>query len=160
MSKVVRDSILAGIASLTKVSDFSEPSGFGSDIAGSSDMDANARERSGGDTLVLAEALARRLDCPRGALPGDDGYGIDVRSYLNRGSTNEDIRTLAGQIRNELKKDDRVASLTVRVAPTENAKLLEITIRVFPADPNLETFGLTLSITPVEVLIEELRTES
>lgn len=157
MSAVAKAAIATELALLTKVQDFPvAPFGYGSDIRGASDLEPDLSEVDGFVTLALAEAIVRRLDCPRGALPDDKNYGIDVRSYVNRGTTVKDLRALGGQIRSEVLKDDRIEALTVIVTPNPTGSELRIELAVRPFATNGE-FTLTLSATSAEILIEEIR---
>lgn len=157
MSAIVKTAIASELASLVQIVDFpTAPHGYGSDISCDSDVDPTAREVDGFSTLALAEALVRRLDTPRGSLPDDKNYGISITSYLNRGATAADLRQLAGQIRAELALDDRVASLTVRVAPNGVGSNLSIEIATKPIDPNLATFTLTLNASNAGLVLEEI----
>lgn len=159
MNDTVKDAIDAELEEIEPVrSHDAEPHGYGSDISCDRDVDARVTELDGFDPLVLAQALVRRLDCPRGALPDDPTYGIDLRGFLNRGATLQNLRSLSGQIRLELTKDDRVSSVTVRVTADLAAKSLAITVRVVPVDA-LEAFTLVLSATSSAVLLEEIRSE-
>lgn len=156
MTDVVRSTMATELASLQRVTDTPRaPFGYGADISCASDIAADMAEVSG--RLVLAQALIRRLDCPRGALPDDAAYGIDLRSYCNRGVTADEVRALAGQVRNELEKDDRVDRASVVVRPSATAQTLAIEIAITAVDPDVEAFTLTLSVSSAAVLLEELR---
>lgn len=161
MTSIVRDAVAADLAALTRV--VPSPTGalgYGSDLAmtvDGIDIDADMLERLGSDPLVLAEALVRRLDCPRGALPDDPDYGLDVRGYLNRGTTTAEIRGLSSAVHAEVTKDDRVGTARVVVDPSLDGSSLAITIQITPADPSLEPFELVLAVTTAAVLIEEIR---
>ena len=158
MSDTVKTAIETELATLTQLVDFpTEPFGYGSDISCDSDVDPLVREVNGFTTLALAEALVRRLDTPRGSLPDDDDYGIDLRGLLNRGSVAADIQQLAGQIRAELAKDDRVDTLTVTVAPSSTGTVLRVEVAVQPVDAEIGGFTLTLSASSASVLLEEIR---
>jgi len=158
VSDEVKASIATQLATLVRTVDFPvAPFGFGSDIAGAADLDPNMRETNGLTTFALAEAIVRRLDCPRGALPDDKDYGIDLRSYVNRGVTAQDVRSLGGQIRSELSKDDRIDSTTVVLRPNSTGSILQIEIAVRPFDARLGGFNLTLSASSAAVLLEEIR---
>lgn len=135
------------------------PFGYGSDMSCDSDVDENARELDGFDPLVLAQAIVRRLDCPRGALPDDPGYGIDLRSRINKGMTAEDVRALGGQIRGEVLKDDRVSTLSVVMRPNSTGSLIQVELAVQPIDATIGSFTLTLSATIAEILLSEIRSE-
>ena len=156
MTDVVRDAIAASIAGLTRVNATpAEPYGYGSDISCDSDVDAGMAELPGDSTLLLAQAIARRLDTPRGSLPDDPGYGISLRSMLNVGTTTTSIAGIAGRIRGEIVKDDRVATATVSVTPGTALDSLTVVIRVTPADVG-ETFTMTLAVTSSATLLEAI----
>lgn len=158
MSAEVKAQIAADIATLTQATAFPvEPFGYGSDISGAYDVDPNAREVNGLTTLALAQALVRRLDCPRGALPDDGDYGIDLRSYCNRGVTANDLRSLGGQIKNELQKDDRVDTVVVRLAPSSTGTTMRVEVAVQPVDARIGGFTMTLSASDAAVLLDEIR---
>lgn len=161
MSQEVKEQIARDLASLVQIVDFPVPPyGFGSDISGDFDVDPNAREVKGSTTLALAQAIVRRLDCPRGGLPDDKDYGIDLRSYCNRGTTADALRSLGGQIKSELQKDDRIDTVTVRLSPTSTGSSLRVELAVRPVDPALGGFSLTLSASSAAVLLEEIKAGS
>lgn len=161
MGDVVRDAIAAELALLERV--VPTPTGalgYGSDIAmtdDAGDVHADMLERRGDDPLVLAEALVRRLDTPRGSLPDDRDYGYDVRGHLNRGTTAQEIRGMSSGVHGEVTKDDRVGSARVDVTPAPDGSSLAIAIQITPADPALAPFELVLAVTSAAVLIEEIR---
>ena len=158
MSQAVKDAIAADLATLTQVRAFPvAPFGYGSDLSCASDLDPSMAEVDGGTTLALAQALARRLDTPRGSLPDDKNYGISLRSYLNRGVVDADLRSLGGQIKGELLKDDRVDQLTVIVTPNAVGSRLSVSLLVTPVGSRLGPFTLTLAATDAAVLIEEIQ---
>lgn len=158
MSDLVKASIAAQLAGLEQSTDFPvEPFGYGSDISADSDLDEDMNETDPFSTLGLAQALVRRLDCPRGALPDDRDYGIDLRSYVNRGMTDDEIRELAGAIRAEVTKDDRVDLAAVTVSPDSTGTMFTVVIAVTPVNVEIGEFTLTLSATSAEILIEEIR---
>lgn len=165
MSQVVLDAIAAEVAKLTRVVDApTGPLGYGADLACSEDLTESMEEVGGLTTRVLAEAILRRLDTPRGTLPDvrgtdlrDWNYGIDLRSYLNRATTDDEIRGLASNIRSELTKDDRIATVVVTVTPSPTGSSLAIDLLVTPVDPSVGIFALVLAVTSASVLIEEMR---
>lgn len=156
MTDAVRDAIAASLLLETRiVADPVEPYGYGSDVSCVSDVDAGVVELSGSDPLVVAQALVRRLDTPRGSLPDDPSYGISLRSYLSAGTTTTDIQRLAGVIRNELVKDDRVESLSVTVTPSTTGDALAVLLSITPADSGIP-FTMTLAVTSGAVLLEAI----
>jgi hypothetical protein len=158
MSAEVKAQIARDLATLVQITDFPvAPFGYGSDISGDFDVDPTAREVKAFTTLALAQALVRRLDCPRGALPDDKDYGVDLRSYCNRGVTANDLRSLGGQIKGELQKDDRVDTVTVRLAPSSTGTSLLVELAIRPVDARIGGFSLTLSASSASVLLEEIK---
>jgi phage baseplate assembly protein W len=158
MTDIVRDAIAAELARLQRVARTpAPPLGYGSDLSCAEDLTPRMDVVDPFSTRAIGEAIARRLDTPRGSLPGSPDYGIDLRSYLNRGTTAAEINSLADRIRVELSRDDRIASLRVRVTPNATGSTLSVAIAVVPVDPRLGAFSLTLAVTSAEVLIEELR---
>lgn len=157
MSTLVQDAIAAELLTLTRV--MSAPTGaqgYGSDLACETDLTETMLEREGSDQLVLAEALLRRIDCPRGALPDDLDYGLDVRAYLSRGTVAADLRAIRGQIAAEWTKDDRVALAVVTGDPSPSGLELALSGRITPADPTIAPFTMVLSVTSAAVLLEEI----
>lgn len=163
MSGPVRDWIAAELAGIVRTkSPPTGPLGFGYDLYCADDLRADMLEVDGvaNPTLLLALAIRRRLDCPRGALPDDPEYGIDLRGYLNRGTPAQEIRVLAGRIRTELQKDDRIDRVTITVTPSPNGSSLAVGVHVVPQDHRLGGFELILAVTSAAVLIDEIRRAS
>ena len=153
----VRSVIAAELARLTRVTDFpADPLGYGTDLVCTTDLDARMAEVDPLSTRALGEAILRRLDCPRGALPDDAGYGVDVRGMLSRGVTTADIQSLAGRIRGEVTKDDRVDACSVVVTPSPTGSSLAITLSVTPVDPRVGGFRMVLAASSSAVLLEEM----
>lgn len=73
-------------------------------------------------TTALAQAIYRRLITPRGMLRGgtaESDYGIDIVGIIGKVDYDGDAgKTLLGQIRNEVMKDERVADCEVTVLST------------------------------------------
>lgn len=158
MSAEVKANIQAELDKLELLVPFPEPSfGHGSDISGDTDLDPTMAEVDPFATLGLAQALVRRLDCPRGQLADDPNYGLGLRQKLNTGVIDADIQSLGGQIRLELTKDDRVDSIVIVVVPSSDTKTLTIRIQVTPIDFNLGPFELILNASSAAILLEEIR---
>ena len=156
---VMQDVIAEELAKLERIMDAPvEPFGFGSDISCSDDIDPNLTELDGVEDarLILAQAIVRRLDCPRGALPDDPNYGIDLRADLNRGLTDTELSSRAGKIRGEVLKDDRVDALGVVLTPSRDGSSYAVELRVTPKDPALGGFSLTLAVTDGALLLKEI----
>lgn len=157
MSQIVLDAIAAQVDELERVVDIPEPPfGYGTDLSAVQDIDENAAEVDPFSRLALAQALVRRLITSRGSLRDDLGYGLDLRAEVNVGRTRADVIALAGQVRSEVEKDDRVTTASVTVIPSPNGSRLEIRIVVQPEDPQLGRFDLTLAATSKEVILEAI----
>lgn len=93
---------------------------LGSDLSCVRDLTAQMAEVSG--RRCLAEALARRLITPRGALFYDKNYGYDVTAFLGADVSPQDVHRIEASVTAEFQKDERVTSASVRaqfVAPTQ-----------------------------------------
>ncbi|HSN26434.1 MAG TPA: hypothetical protein VLT45_09115 [Kofleriaceae bacterium] len=133
--------------------------GFGTDLRGASDLfDTMDEITDPNDPLIVAEAIARRLDCPAGGLIDDPLYGKDLREYLNRGTTDAELMRTAAEIRAEVMKDDRVDQAVVTVTPggLPLGSRLEISIRITPVDPRTGVFTMTLQVTSAAVVLEAM----
>lgn len=131
------------------------PFGYGVDLSCIDDVTDDLSEVDPSSVIALGEALLRRLTTPRGTLPDDRGYGIDVRSYCNLGMSTQDTRDLGSKIRSEVTKDDRVDDAVVTVGDAVSTQL-SISIQVTPIDRTLGVFTLTLSVTDGQLLLEAI----
>lgn len=110
-----------------------------------------------GATLV-AQALYRRLITPCGTLSGGDDestYGFDIAGYVGAVGYTSALQALPALVRNQLRKDDRVADVIVSAAfdDAQNSLVgIVLDIRVILADEG-ETFPLTLKVSAVSVSI-------
>lgn len=160
MTSIVRDAIAAALLEVETVVDAPvDPFGYGSDLSCDSDLDEDMLELDGvrDARLILAQAIVRRLDCPRGRYPGDGDYGVDLRGALNRGTTATELRQMGGRIRNELSKDDRISEVAVTLTPNSTGSEIRTTLQVTPVDPSVGGFELVLAVQPGAVMIEALR---
>jgi hypothetical protein len=64
---------------------------------------------------VVAEAIVRRWNTPRGGMPDDPAYGYDLTAYLNDDLGPGDLAKIGSQAAAEALKDQRVNSATVTV---------------------------------------------
>lgn len=156
MSTIVLDAIAEFTAALTReVRTPVEPLGYGTDLACTDELTPTCDEVDPFSVRAIGEALYRRITTARGTLPDDLDYGLDVRGFLNRGTTAGDLAQMAGQLRGELQKDDRVDRVSVQVtAPALDT--LSVTILVTPVDPTIARFTLTLAVTSAQVLMEAI----
>jgi len=154
---IVHDTIAAELALL----EASEPTplapfGYGQDLGCSTDLDPDMLEVDPSSKTAISQALIRRLSCPRGRLPDDAGYGLDVRGMLNKGTDANALRDLAGQIKSEVLKDDRIDGADVTTTYTSETSTLDVTIWAVAVDPSLGEFSLTFAVKSGELMLEEL----
>jgi hypothetical protein len=155
MSQIVLDAIAADLATLTReVPTPAEPFGYGTDLRCTTDVTANLDEVDPFSPVAIVEALIRRLTTPRGRLPDDPEYGLDVTAMVNRGITQSELRDIQTQIRNESSKDDRVddVAVTVTMLAYNSAR---IQMMIAPADAQ-RPFSATLAVTDGQLLMEAL----
>lgn len=162
MSQIVLDAIALEVSRVARVTQPpTQPLGWGRDLSCGTDLTTHMAEVSG--ITLLAEAMIRRLTTRRGSLPDanaprlrDLNYGLDLASYLNRGVTSLELRTLASKVRSEVLKDDRIATVSVTVTPSPTGDRLAVDLRATPRGSN-ESFRLVLAVTDAGVLVVELR---
>lgn len=156
MPQSVLDQIDAEIATLQRIVPFPTGNlGFGSDLSCLTDLTPDALELDGADVRLLGEAAIRRLTTTRGMLADDPDYGIDVRTYMNRGTTVRELRDLASVVTSELRKDDRFDDIDVQVSQPSLVELA-FRIRITPADERLHAFTLTFALVNGQLTVEAL----
>lgn len=160
---LVASSIADGLAALTRITATPvAPFGFGSDISVAADVDPLLTLVDPFSMLGIGQAIVRRWDCPRGGLPPDgkdaQDYGIDLRSFCNRGMRDRDLRALESRLQIEALKDDRIKSIVVVVTQTFRGALVDLTVdaRVTAVDPTVGTFGLVLAVTSEDIVINAI----
>lgn len=119
---------------------------FGTDISAVDDLDRDFTLVSGETTL--AQALARRLQTPRGGLFYDPDYGYDVRELLLESLTAARISQAQAAISAECVKDERVVTATAAITFNAAEESLTIEVEIETADG---TFDLVLSVDNVTV---------
>lgn len=153
MSTIVLGKIDEYITELERIQDAPEASGYGSDLSCLDDLDEDMTDLAPDDPLAIAQAAYRRITTPRGTLEDDPDYGIDVVEDLSKASSEEERRSLAGRIRSEISKDERVASVVVTVTDLGAEKTIEI---VGTPEGSDEQFRLVLALTDGELLVREM----
>lgn len=121
---------------------------LGADLAGVGDIDPSGLVVAG--NAALGQALARRLTTPRGGLVYDDDYGLDCRDWLNAGLTSQRARELAGAVRREALKDERVLDVAVSLAFSQATSVLTLSLRVTTSDG---PFDLVVAVSALSVAI-------
>lgn len=119
---IVQDQIAAYTAALTRnVAAPTGDLGYGSDLSCRDDVTADMAELPGDSPEAIAQANYRRLITPRGSLPDDPDYGLDIQGYLSVGMTAKEIAEIPGEIQLELAKDDRNVESSLAVTLTQGA---------------------------------------
>lgn len=110
---------------------------------------------------LVAEAAFRRLSTPRGMLRGGEeeaSYGFDLTSKIGSITSAADIEALPGQISSELRKDERIESVTVRVTRQHNGPAIYLLVDV-SAETTEGPFALQLGVNEVTAALLGLRAE-
>jgi hypothetical protein len=155
VSDLVHGAIRNGLAALTTTSTVpNAPFGYGSDLWCEDDLHPGMEEVTD-SALVIAQYAIRRLRTPPGALPDDPEWGIDLSAFCNRPTTNREHALLEGEIESELIDDDRVDEVRAHLWSNGNGGTLWVRLRITPVDSNYP-ITLTLSVSPIETLIEEI----
>ena len=142
---LVDDAIAQFQAELTPVASLpSGELGWGSDLSCTDDFAEGFPEVPADDVEGISQAIYRRLITPRGALLDDPEYGYHVAALLNAPLNQLAVEGIAGSIRNEVTKDDRVESVTVALEQVDR-RTIRLTISVTPIDPALSAFELVIS---------------
>jgi hypothetical protein len=101
---------------------------LGVDLAALPDLDASFPLVAG--LANLGQALARRLETPRGGLFYDPNYGTDIRAWLNEGFTSDALERLRAEVEAEAEKDERVLSASAALVFASSTLTLAITLSV------------------------------
>lgn len=150
---IVHDTIAQQVAELEQlVPTPVPPFAYGVDLSCVEDCNATFDEVDPRSQRAIGEATVRRLSTARGTMPDDPDYGLDLRAFMNRGTSLQQIADLAGAVRNEITKDDRIESATV-TASFEGTEL-RVKLTITPVDPDTGVFRLTLAVTSADVLLE------
>jgi phage baseplate assembly protein W len=152
----VDDAIAAGLAALTQETPFpAPPLLWGSDVSCDQDLDPST-VLDPSSFVVLAQAIHRRLQTPRGKLIDDPTYGWDLRGELNKGITLAQVDGISRRVRSEVLKDDRIKSAQVTVQTMNVAQQIRVIIDVVPFDPTTGTFRAILIATPASLVLQEI----
>lgn len=160
-----QDALAAGVAASAALIDpypatASEPFGYGHDYKCITAL--TPRLEVSDELIALGECLLRAISCERGQLPhvpGDEEsaeWGTDVLGMINRGQTRATIREIEGTIRNEWRKDDRVADVQVTARVSGDGREIDVTGRVTPEDPQLQPFTLIGALTADGAILTEI----
>ena len=162
MADEVRDAIAADLATLgDPVARTPETAdGFGVDLICVDDLSPTLKETKLDSTEDLFQTAWHHLSTARGSVPDAPDFGIDVISWLHRGTTVQDLEAMAGEAKGEILKDDRIATAVITVTASGGvggAKKLSINARLTPEDPTLTEFDLIITLTNGAAHLEALR---
>ena len=133
---------------------------FGTDLWGISDMNAAGAEVTG--TVLVGQAIARRLSTPRGGLIDDPNYGYDLTQWLNADVGPQDLGQIQANTQAECLKDQRITSAVVTVTPPASALIQGVTAIYMMVSIVLTTgagpFTLTLAVSNVTVVLLQAST--
>lgn len=121
---------------------------LGVDISCYPDLDAGFSLVSG--RTALGQALARRLETPRGGLFYDRDYGTDVREMVNDAATSAFAQQRQQQIEAEALKEERVgtATATVTYSPATSTAAIKLAV-----DTAAGPFTFVLAVTSVSIAV-------
>ena len=99
---------------------------------------------------AVAQALARRLQTPRGGLFYDLDYGTDVRDLVEEGLTAREIAEWQAAIAQECEKDERVEHADATIALDAAASTATIKVRV---ETSAGPFQFVLAVSALTVAL-------
>ena len=124
---------------------------FGTDLAALPDLEPRLPLQSG--LRNLGEAIARRLQTPRGSLFYAPNYGTDIRAWLNEAMTTDDLFRAKVAVEAECEKDERVLSADAEVVLNRTLQTLTLRLTLTTA---AGPFRLVLSVDQVTVTLIEV----
>jgi len=127
-----------------------DPVDYGTDIALNRD---SFRYVSGIENLALQ--LERRLKTKKGSIRWAPDEGIDVREYVNKKLSSNDITDLSFAIKKELERDERVASVSVSLKFLYASFTLKGDIQVNTVYDTSFKLVLSVSNLTFELLVSE-----
>lgn len=127
---------------------------YGTDVSTYRDGDLDPTFTIISGRRVISEAVARRLETPRGTCLRDPNYGSDTRGWLNRDfvAAEKTLFRLKALIEAEAEKDERVLGAEASIAYDPAIQKLRVVIMLEAAGG---PFQLVLDITQVSVAIIE-----
>lgn len=112
------------------------------------DVDLGMSEVSG--RTLLSQSLVRRLTTPTGSVVDSPNDCVDIRGWVSSGVTQAELQNIAGNLKTEIEKDERVVAATVAVAFNSATQTLTITINV---QSGYGPFSLTLTVANLTVSV-------
>lgn len=103
---------------------------------------------------ALAQAIARRLQTPRGRVPWWPNYGTDIRNML---LSKTPPNVIVSSVVRECLKDERVAQADVVAVESTDGRTLKLDLTITDADG---PFDFTMSIDDAAVNLIALQKEA
>jgi hypothetical protein len=126
---------------------------FGSDIAGTADLDPDFGEVTG--VRAVAESVARRFHTPQAGLFYAPGYvSLDLRDYLGQATTDAQRNALGQLMESAALQDERVDACRVTLEFAQRAGLTTITVE---GETALGPFVFVLAASPALVTLLSLQ---
>ena len=119
---------------------------YGTDLSDVTDLTEDMAEVSG--RLCMIQALARRIQTPRGTLIDDPNYGIDITDYLDADIADSSLSQVAGLVDAEFLKDERVIGSTTSVTSKNSVLTIQSQLQ-----DGAGPFKLVLSVDQVTIAI-------
>jgi phage baseplate assembly protein W len=94
--------------------------------------------------LAVGQAIARRLQTPRGDLIDDPNYGTDLTAYLLDDVTPAQVNAIQTNVNQECLKDQRVQAASTTVTLIANVLIVSIALQTATGP-----FTLVLSVSQV-----------
>lgn len=133
-------------------------SGYGVDLVCFDDLTTALDETNTETTQSLAQDNYHRLSTPAGSLPDDLDYGKDIAGYLSKGTGLLELLGIEGDVETELRKDDRNAEVSAAVlVRTLLPCVLQLTVSITPANPDLEPFKLIIALAKTGAVLEAIQ---
>ena len=124
---------------------------YGNDIGFSLDLDPLFLLASG--PVIVAQALARRFETPRGSLFYDPEYGMDLREFLNESLADSDLLVIQTAVAAEARRDERVNSCSATVTLDRLSQTLTVKLAlVLSTGP----FTLVMTVDSASVKLAEV----
>jgi phage baseplate assembly protein W len=139
---------LASSSSSVAPSGPADPYGLGIDVSTFVDGDLDPTFALISGPRVVAEAIARRLQTPRGGLVRNPDYGTDLRQWVNASLTSARRAALQNAIAGEAGADPRVDTVEVEFVESEGELRVSIsgTCAAGPFDLVLDVASLTVDL--------------
>lgn len=112
---------------------------------------------------LVAEAIYRRLITPRGTLRGgeeESNYGLDLAALVGTVRSKSDVAALPAQIEAEIRKDDRVETVSVSIFETTATNGLKSFTLTFAVTTGAGPFTLVIGADAVTVELLGIKVEA